>query len=109
METPSQIDKNLSQPAHWSSAPNNTASKDSAGQAVMDYCQRVADGLTAAGDCPCCASTVHVTFFIEGIQVKCSTGCFCFEFRRNQQGDFVSGQLNFPGNKAEGSLQTLAW
>lgn len=85
-----------------------SASNDRSGQAVIDFCQRVADGLDAAGNCPCCATVLNVEFSIQGVRVSCPTGCFCFDFRRDLRGAFVSGLLDFPVQGQETALRTLA-
>jgi hypothetical protein len=66
-------------------------------QAIQELCRQIADGVRAAGDCPCCLSAVQVSLSIQEIAVTCPTGCFRFTYRRDPHtGDFVSGLLDFP-------------
>jgi hypothetical protein len=85
------------------------ASEDYSGQAIMDFCQRVADGLEAAGNCPVCAVAVQVTFSLHGVEVRCPTGCFRFDCNRDAHtGTFVSGWLDFPASSSSALPQANA-
>ena len=79
-------------------------------QAIQRLCQQIADGLQAAGGCPCCSASLQAKVNLEAVDVTCPSGCFRFSYRRDPlTGAFVSGSLDFPGQNstiATGPVQT---
>jgi hypothetical protein len=71
---------------------------DRVGREVMQLCERIADGLQAAGNCPCCSAVVEFRRAAGRFEVFCPSGCFKFDFLRDHRtGAFVSGLLDLPG------------
>ncbi len=71
---------------------------DRVGQEVMQLCERIADGLQAVGNCPCCSAVVEFRRAAGRFEVRCPSGCFKFDFLRDHRtGAFVSGLLDLPG------------
>ena len=67
-------------------------------QGIQDLCRLIADGLQAAGNCPCCSAVLQVTMSAQGAAVSCPSGCFRFNCHRDPHtGAFVTGLLDFPG------------
>jgi hypothetical protein len=80
---------------------------DRESQAIQELCKQIADGVRAAGDCPCCLTAVRIAMSTQDIEVACPTGCFRFVYRRDPHtGAFVSGLLDFP--KSDNSVTLRA-